>query len=118
MTAEELTYTALSGSSALAAIVGTRIWPDAIPEDRVMPAVVFARAGTEPIVGLGGTVHGEFADMQIGCWAETRGQADAAAAAAISALTAAGHDYTGRVVGYDPDTGLFATTVEVRILAS
>jgi len=41
MSAESELYAALSGHAALTALVSTRIYPDAIPEDQPLPAVVY-----------------------------------------------------------------------------
>jgi hypothetical protein len=114
MSAETALYAALSASSALAALVGTRIWPDVIPEDRAMPAVVFARTATQPFIALDGAKLAEVADLTIGCWAKTRGEADAVADAATAAVIAGGLQYAGRDAGFDPETGLFAATLTVK----
>jgi hypothetical protein len=116
MSAEQQLYIALSGHAPLAAIVSVRIWPDVIPEDGEFPAVVYARMGTEPVVTLNGALVAEWAEMNIGCWAATRGAADAAADAAIVALLTAGHGYVNRNAGFDAETGLFVSNVAVRIL--
>lgn len=117
MSAESDLYTILSGHAALTALVSTRIYPDAIPEDKPYPAVVFVRAGTEPIGTIHGTTHGEFASMRIECWGKNRESADAVAAAVNAALVAAKEVPTGRAGGFDPEAGLFATTIEVTLLA-
>jgi hypothetical protein len=46
MSAETELHAALSASTALAALVDTRITPDVIPEGNPLPAVVYQRAGT------------------------------------------------------------------------
>lgn len=117
MSAEQQLYAALAGHAPLTAIVSTRIWPDVIPEDGVLPAVVYARMSTEPVVTLNGVLEAEFAEMSIGCWAISRGAADAAADAVIAALLAAGHGYGNRNAGFDAETGLFVTNVAITVMA-
>lgn len=118
MSAESDLYTILSGYAALTNLVSTRIYPDAMPEEVAYPAVVFSRAGTEPIVTIGSQMVGEFVSLHIECWAETRTSADAVADAAVAGLLAAGEQHTGRAAGFDPETGLFATTIDVTLLAT
>ena len=43
MSAETDLYAVLASSTALAALVGNRVYPDAIPEDQAPPAVVYQR---------------------------------------------------------------------------
>ena len=117
MSAEQQLYAALSAYAPLASIVAARIWPDVIPEDGQLPAVVYARHETEPIVTLSGVLAAEFVDMAIGCWAISRGAADAAADAVIAALLAAGHGYGNRNAGFDAETGLFVTNVAITVMA-
>ena len=112
MSAEEQLYAALSASTALSAIVDTRIWPDAIPEGRQLPAVVFSRTGTDPVVNLAGTKLCEDVHFQIVAWAETRADADAAAAAIDAAVRTGGQVVSERSANFDAETGLFAATVE------
>ena len=106
MSAETDLYAVLSASTALAAIVGARIYPDAIPEDQALPAVVYQRASTAPI----STIHG----FSITAWAKTRATADGAADAIAAALVAAEHNPGDRSGGIDTETGLFATSTEVE----
>ena len=115
MSAETLIYSALSASAGLAAIVSTRIYPDVLPEKVEYPAVVFSREKTTPYY----TIHGELiasdVGLQIGCWGNTRTEADSVAVAAISALAVAGISHQGQNAGYDPETDLFASVIEVEI---
>lgn len=117
MSAESDLYAILSGDAAITALVGTRIYPDAMPEETTYPAIVFSRTSTEPVGTISGQRFGEFASMQVGCWAKTRGASDAVATAVTDALIVAGEMDTARQGGFDPETGLFATTVDVTLLA-
>lgn len=115
MSAESQIYAALSGALAVTSIVADRIYPDAIPEDKSLPAVVFARTGTEPYVTLAGARFAEDISAQVVAWAETRTAADAVGDAAEAALRAGGFTVTGRSAGYDGEIGLFATTIEITL---
>lgn len=120
MSAEDNLFAALSAHAGLTAIVGAgsaaRIYPDALPEGCDYPAVVFSRSGTEPIATIDGTVHGAFVTVSVSCWGASRAEADSAADAAESALYAAGELPTARVGAFDPEVGLFATSMEVTML--
>ena len=49
MSAEANLYSALTARAALTALVGNRIFPDVIPEDCALPAIVYQRASTSPV---------------------------------------------------------------------
>lgn len=114
MSAETDLYAALSANTALAAIVGARIYPDAIPEDQALPAVVYQRASTAPISTIHGSAIAEDVRFSITAWAKTRATADGAADAIAAALVAAEHNPGDRSGGIDTETGLFATSTEVE----
>jgi hypothetical protein len=77
MSAETDLYAALSGRAALTALVGARIYPDAIPEGDALPAIVYQRAGTVPSTTLGNVTLAEQVRFGITAWSETRIAADA-----------------------------------------
>lgn len=117
MSAEAAIYAALSGHAPLTALVGARIYPDAMPEETEYPAVVYSRAATEPIRTIhASAVVAAFIDVSVSCWGKTRTQADLVATNAIDALEAAGETWTGRASGYDAETDLYATVIEVNLL--
>lgn len=113
MSAESALYSALSGASGLTALVGTRIYPDVIPEDADLPAVVYQRAGTSPVTTIGNVTVAENIRFVITAWAETRTAADAVAVEIGPALAAAENPAVDRSTGYDPECGLYAATVDV-----
>jgi hypothetical protein len=116
--AEETVLTALSGYANLVALVGQRIYPDAMPEKTLYPAVVFSRPATEPIRTIHGTVVTDaFVDISITAWGRTRTQADGVANRVIEAIQAAGETWTGRSGAYDAEMDLYASTVEVSLLS-
>jgi hypothetical protein len=112
MSAETELYAVLSGSAGIGALVSTRIYPDAIPEDQALPALVFARTGTESIIALDGSKIAETARLSISAWATTRTSAEAIADAVETALDTALHPAENRVSGFDGELGLFAATLE------
>lgn len=112
MSAESALYAALSGLPGLTALVSTRIYPDIIPEDAILPAVVTARQGTEPVIGIGGAQFGEFVQMIVSGWAPTRTLAESVGDQIAEALRVAGNPATNRSGGYDEETGFFAATLE------
>lgn len=115
MSAETQVYSALSGYSALVSVVSTRIYPDVLPVESEYPAVVFSRETTAPIRSISNHYFGADVTLKIGCWGKTRTQADLAGTHAEMALIAAGHVPKGKVSGYDPDTDLFASVIEVEV---
>ncbi len=117
MSAETELYAALSVPS-VAAFVGNRIYPDFLPEGCTFPAVVYARAATNPVVSIGSVHYGDFVDLTVTLWGKPpRSALDSAADAIEPALRLAGHNITGRESGADPETGLIATTINVQVLA-
>lgn len=107
MSAETELYAVLSGSSGLTALVGTRIYPDILPEETSLPAVVYSRTGTQPIATIHGGNCGEFADLQISAWGKTRVSASAVADQVDVALQNAKFPKTNRVSGIDDEIALF-----------
>lgn len=115
MSAETEIFTALSGAAGVTALVAQRIYPDVLPEKTTYPAVVFARVRTEPTYGISGAYFGADVGVQVGCWGTTRTQADAVGDAVEAALRAAGMPHVGRSAGYDDDTDLFASVIELEV---
>ena len=116
MSAETEVYAALSGHVGLAAIVSTRIYPDVLPEKTTYPAVVFSRESTNPIRSISGHYFGADVSLQIGCWGKTRTEADSVGTQSEAAMLQAGMVIKGKNAGFDPETELFATVIEVEIL--
>lgn len=118
MSAETELYAVLAGSAGLAALVDGRIYPDAIPEDKPLPAVVHSRTATEPVLTIGGIKLAETATIAITAWSPTRTEAEAIADAIATALQLAGQPFSNRSSGYDGDTGLYGVTVETDWFAA
>lgn len=115
MSAETEVFAALSGDAGVTALVAQRIYPDVLPEKSAYPAVVFARVRTEPTYGISGNYFGADVGLQVGCWGTTRTQADAVGSAVETALRLAGMPHVGRTAGYDEETDLFASVIELEI---
>ena len=112
MSAETQLYSVLSGAAGLTALVGTRIYPDSIPEDVVLPAVVYSRASTEPVVSVSGQKFAETAHLAISAWAKTRTAAAAIGDQIEAALLSAWQPAINRSSVFDGEAGLYAATVE------
>lgn len=112
MSAETELYAVLSAASGLTALVDTRIYPDAIPEDSTLPAVVYGRASTDPVLSISGQKFAETARFQITAWDKTRTSSSAVAAQIEAALLASWQPAINRSSAFDGEVGLFATTLE------
>jgi hypothetical protein len=114
MSAETELFDALTDAAAVAALVGTRVYPDLVPQEQALPAIGYARLSTEPI----GTIHScapvmERVTLEVACMASTRTGADALADVASVALGAAGFRGTDRRAEIDPEHSFSATVLTV-----
>jgi len=107
----------LVGHSPLAALVGTRVALNVVPEESVPPLVVFA-ATHDRVLGLDNTLHSDQCAIEVQCWGDTATTADAVADAVIGALATAPADAgavcLGRSTTFDPDLGLDAVVLTVE----
>jgi hypothetical protein len=117
MSAESDLYATLANNVALNALVDGRIYPDAIPEDADLPAVVFGRESTPPVVTIHGTKVAEFVNFKISAWAEKREQAEEVGDLMAAAMQAEGESPTDRNSGADIETGLYAATLQYEIFS-
>lgn len=115
MSAETQLNAALIAYAPLAAIVGQRIYPDALPEKCLYPAISYTREGTEPVLSIHGSAFGSFVTLSISAWAPTRTQADAAADAVEDALQAVGEQVIERTSGYDDTLNLYGAVQQVTL---
>lgn len=113
MSAESELYAALSGHAALTALVSTRIYPDAIPEDQPLPAVVYSTEAATPEWCLNDTAAATAYRFRIVAWSTTRTSAKAVGDAIVAALLANGVPYYNRFSGFDAEIGQFADVVEI-----
>lgn len=115
MSAETDLYAALAAAAPVTALVSTRVYPDAIPLDRGLPAVAYRRVGTEPVTVISsGVPVAETATLEIACLDETRAGADAVADAVIAAAGAAGFVLIDRTWDEDPENNLIDTVLTVE----
>lgn len=117
MSVESDFYSLLSNASGVTALVSTRIYPDALPEEHAYPAIVFARTRTDEVRSISGQVFGADVDLAVGCWATTRTTADAVAVA-VEALLTGTFVRAAREAAFDPETGLFASILTVSTFAT
>ena len=115
MSAETELYAALSAAPAVTALVSTRIYPDAVPQEQVVPSIAYARTDTEFVTTIhSGIPAAQFATLEVVCMAEARDIADAIADAVLDALGAAGFVVLARAQDFDADKNLWGTVVSVR----
>lgn len=103
MSAESAVKTALE-ASGVTALVSDRVYPDFIPQEADLPAIVYYRTDTGFVTMIDGSVSIERAQIAIGCYAETRAAAESVANAAKTALLAAGILPQARKGEYDSET--------------
>lgn len=117
MSAETSLYDALSGWAGLTALVSTRIYPDEVPLGVALPAVAWVRTSSEYTITLCGTVlaGGTRAGMDVACVASTRSGAESVADQVVAACMASTHYVTDRSMIYDPETKLYAVTLNVDV---
>lgn len=113
MSAESDLYTVLSSYAPLTALVSTRIYPDAIPEDKALPAVVYSTEAATPEWCLNNSLAATGYRFRIAAWGTTRTAAAAVGDAIVAALLAAGVPYDNRFSGFDAEVGQFADVTEI-----
>lgn len=115
MSPEESVNAALLAAVPVTAIVSTRIFPDEIPQEAAVPAIVYRRAGSALAYTLNDTPARAGATIRVSCWAATRLAAEQLADAARDALLAAKIYPVGRDGFTDPDTGEEAALLDVEV---
>lgn len=116
MSAETNLRADLAAYAPLAALVGTRIAADKVPQNSARPFAVFVRQETEVITTLDGASHGARIKFAVQCWGDTRASAEAVADAVQAALAASTREPYGipiddRSAAYDPDLDLEAVNL-------
>lgn len=111
-TAESEVFRILSTDSPVLTICAKRIYPDAMPEGGAYPAIVFSRADTQPLMTVHGQLVGSDVTVAIGCWAQSRTDADKLAVAAQAALQSS-FVIAGRESVFDAEMGLFSSQLSV-----
>lgn len=113
MSAESDLYAALAGHAPLTALVSTRIYPDAIPEDKPLPAVVYSTEAAAPEWCLNDTAAATAYRFRIVAWGTTRTAASGVGDQIVAALLAIGVPYDNRFSGFDAEVGQFADVTEI-----
>lgn len=115
MYAEELLVSALSSNAGIVAIVGTRIFPEIIPEETELPAIAYSRPQSRPFWGLGSSCLAEEFVFEIGLYAYSKETAQQLSNLVKSTVESNGFGYTNRQSGFDPETFSFSEIVEASI---
>lgn len=110
MSAETDTYAILAGGMGSPQPVQDRIFPDSLPDDATLPAIVYRRVGTVPVLTLNSSTDAAQVTIETECWANTRAAANALANAINAAMIAASHMPIERQNFQDEETGEFAVT--------
>lgn len=116
MSAESTLYGILSGNAGVTALVGTRIYPDLVPENVATPYIGYERIGSSAYATIHGTKLSDDVQMMIACWADTKLAAEALADAVEAAMLAAGEIYTARGRELDDATNRSAATLDYTLL--
>lgn len=116
MSAESTLYGILSAATGVTALVGSRIYPDLIPEEKAAPYIGFERVGTQPFATIHGTILANDVQMVVACWGRTRPEAESVADAVAAAMIASGHLYSARGAEMDDATGRLAATLDYTLL--
>lgn len=82
-------YTLLSGDSAVAALVSTRIYPVLAPQGAALPMVIFTRISSGREYTLSGATGLENPRVQIDCYSETYSEAKSVSEAVVAAIRGA-----------------------------
>jgi hypothetical protein len=113
MSAEDDFIAVLAGYAPLAALVGTRIAQNAVPQGAALPYVAFTSSHA-PEFGLDNTLHADLVTYSVECWADGAAEADAVADQVRAALLAEGVLCTSSGGTFDPEQGLDATALQVE----
>lgn len=122
--------TYLAAQTPVSDLVGTRIYPDALPQDAILPAIVYTVIGDTSEHHLTAAAGLGFALVQIDCFASTRLSATAVSEAvrgemdgyrgAMGSETVGCCHLTNRFYEYGPpehgnDVGLYRAMIEFRV---
>jgi hypothetical protein len=114
MSAETECYTALSIAPAVTGMTGDRIYPDFVPDDKMLPAIAMTRMSTEFV----NTIHTSSAVaskvlLEVWCMGSTRSTSEQLGDAAMVALAAGGFVAQDRRPEFDIETETFAAVISV-----
>lgn len=119
MTIETDIFTRLSTFAGLMALIGTRIYPDLLPQNPTLPAVTLFKVSNPREITHSGDSSLQHPHYQFSCWALTYGQVWAVAEQvrlALQGLTSAGVGiYDNGYDLYDEETGYYHVAVDIII---
>jgi hypothetical protein len=117
MSAETVAVAALLAAPAVTALVGDRIYPDFVAQEKALPAIAMARPNTENINTIhGGPPLGALVDLEIWCMGATRADAEDLATKAVAALGAQNFMATNRLQEFDAESEVYATVLTFVVL--
>lgn len=115
MSAETQLYALLSGNAGVTALVGTRIYPNLVPESMATPYIGYERVSTNPVATLEGTILAETAGLAVACWDKSPIQAAQVADAVLAALSGTAWRFEGRSSEVDDSTQRHADTLQLNL---
>jgi len=121
MTVEETLFGYLSAAPAVAALVEDRIYPVKLPDEVILPALVYSKASCLRYASHGGASGLASSRFQLDCYSADYLEAKRVALAAVKALhgkksgdiQAAFND--NETDAFSPDTGVCRVTADVLI---
>lgn len=78
--------TYLLANAGVSALIGTRMYPNALPQGATLPAVVYYLISSTHVQSLGGITAAGTCRVQLDCYAATRLAADGVSAPIVAAL--------------------------------
>jgi len=117
MSAETVLFATLDAAVAVHALVADRIYPDARPQDDVLPAIVYTRDTTEYVPTIHGTIALTRAQLSVLSFGVTRAAAEAVADVAQTAVLAAGFLMVNRAGDFDVDSRTYVVTLAIEHLS-
>jgi hypothetical protein len=85
----------LVADSAVYGLVGSRVYPQILPDGKAMPAITYQRQYKNPHDGLSGSFGTGVYNYDVSCWSDNYDEAESLGTAAQAALV----DYAGTVGG-------------------
>ena len=121
MTAEQALFELLTHDAGVSAIVGDRVYPVRLPDEVVLPAMVYAKVSCIRYASHGGPSKLASSRFQLDCYSADYLEAKRLALAAVAALhgkkggdiQAAFND--NETDGFSADDGVFRVTADILI---
>jgi hypothetical protein len=114
---EQRVYTLLSGTAAVTALVGTRIYPTKAQQAALLPQLVYRRVSTSRVYSLAGESGVEMCRIQVDCQDDDFAGARALAAAVLDAFNGAtsfASTPDGDVSGYESDPEIYTVSLDFQ----